>query len=153
MSMSRQPQDTVVIRFTKVTKWIDPDNGEVVLSNRHSLAAKLVQQNALETTVVDDQGEVIGSWPTQLVDRISWIQRAGSEPPTTDELPSVGTKEWLERVKRAHPNAYRPWAEAEDEQLREESASGLSALELADLHQRRPSAIEARLKRLGITPT
>lgn len=140
-----------MIRFTEVTKWIDPDNSEVVLSNRHSLAARLVQQDALETTVVDDQGEVVGSWPTHLVERISWVHHAGNEPAASDEPPSVGSKEWLERVKLAHPNAYQSWTEAEDAQLREEFAAGLSVSEVADIHQRRPSAIEARQKRLGIT--
>jgi len=149
--MRQALSDSVVIRFTEVTNWTDPETGEAVLSNRHSLEATVVQQDANETIVIDGQGDVVGSWPTQVVDRIAWVRRWGDEPRPADELPRVGTKEWLEQVKRAHPNAYQPWTEAEDEQLREESGSGKTVREIAASHERRPSAIDRRLQKLGIT--
>lgn len=151
--MRQALSDSVVIRFTEVTNWTDPETGEVILSNQHSLEAKVVQQDANETIVIDGQGDLVGSWPTEVVDRISWVRRCGDEPRPVDELPRAGTKEWLEQVKRAHPNAYQPWTEAEDEQLREESGSGMTVREIAGEHQRRPSAIASRLKKLGITPS
>jgi hypothetical protein len=151
--MRQTLSDSVVIRFTEVTNWTDPATGEVILSNRHSLEARAVQQDAKVTIVIDGQGDVVGSWPTRVVDRIAWVRNSGDEPRPANEPPRVGTKEWLEQVKQEHPNAYQPWTLAEDEQLREEFGSGMAVREIAASHERRPSAIHSRLKKLEITPS
>ena len=55
-----------------------------------------------------------------------------------------------------HPrlvNAGKPWEQAEDDQLKEESVQGLSIKELAHKHQRTAGAIEARLVKLGKVPS
>jgi len=56
----------------------------------------------------------------------------------------------MEKAKQEHPRAYAPWTEAEDAELRSMHASGRSKTQIAEHFQRQPSAIESRLRKLGI---
>jgi hypothetical protein len=53
--------------------------------------------------------------------------------------------------RQEHPNAYKKWTSEDDQRLREEFAKGSSISELAELLQRQESAIQSRLKRLGMS--
>lgn len=56
----------------------------------------------------------------------------------------------LREVRAAHPRAYETWTEDEDARLRSELAKGTTKPELAELFQRHPSAINSRLRKLGL---
>lgn len=54
------------------------------------------------------------------------------------------------QVRRQHPKAYMKWTEEEDRRLRSEYAQGKTIIELARIFQRKPGAIRARLRKLGL---
>lgn len=53
-------------------------------------------------------------------------------------------------ARQEHPNAYDPWTEEADEQLKKMWSEGVSAHEIADHFGRKSSAIITRMKKLGI---
>ena len=53
-------------------------------------------------------------------------------------------------ARQEHPNAYEPWTEGADEQLKQMWSEGKSVQEIADHFGRKPSAIITRMKKLGI---
>lgn len=58
--------------------------------------------------------------------------------------------ERLARLREKHPNAYRPWSEEDDRRISALFEEGTSEKELATIFQRKPGAINARLKKLGL---
>ena len=58
---------------------------------------------------------------------------------------------YIEQVRKSHARAYDRWSASEDQRLKDLSVSGQSVDEIASTLQRQPSAIRARLGRLGIT--
>jgi len=55
------------------------------------------------------------------------------------------------RRSRPQPdNAGKPWTKEEEDQLIEEYQSGITAIEIAKIHNRSKGAIAARLVRLGL---
>lgn len=55
-----------------------------------------------------------------------------------------------EKIRQKYPRAYVKWSQDEDENLKQEYASGQQIDELAQRFQRQPSAIRSRLQKLGI---
>ena len=53
-------------------------------------------------------------------------------------------------ARQEHPNAYEPWTEEADEQLKQMWSEGKSVHEIADHFGRKPSAIITRMKKLGL---
>lgn len=53
-------------------------------------------------------------------------------------------------ARQEHPNAYEPWTEGADEQLKQMWSEGKSVQEIADHFGRKPSAIITRMKKLGL---
>lgn len=53
-------------------------------------------------------------------------------------------------ARQEHPNAYDPWTEEADDQLRKMWSEGVSVHEIADHFGRKSSAIITRMKKLGI---
>lgn len=66
---------------------------------------------------------------------------SGGESPTSS----------LEKIRGKHPNAYRPWDEAQDKKLRELFAENLSVSDLAKTFNRTSGAIRFRLIKLELT--
>ena len=56
----------------------------------------------------------------------------------------------VEQIRREYPKAYAKWTEEEDIRLRNEYAQGKRISELAEIFQRKPSAINSRLQKLGL---
>ena len=56
----------------------------------------------------------------------------------------------VETIRREYPKAYARWTEEEDILLRTEYSQVKTTSELAELLQRKPSAIRSRLERLGL---
>ena len=158
------PTDFVTIRFASPVPGVDPFDGSDFVSDRHRLAAVWTRQDATETVFIDEEGEILGRWPTRLITSIAWpVFDNGAEDNATNptecdepeeaEPPSphaVGTQEWLTEIRRRHPRAYEPWPIEEDEDLRDEFARGRTLAEIAERHERRPSAIRSRLHKLEL---
>ena len=53
-------------------------------------------------------------------------------------------------ARKEHPNAYEPWTEEADEQLKQMWSEGKSVQEIAEHFGRKPSAIITRMKKLGL---
>lgn len=53
-------------------------------------------------------------------------------------------------ARQEHPNAYAPWTEEADEQLKKMWSEGISVHEIAEYFGRKSSAIITRMKKLGI---
>jgi archaellum component FlaC len=56
----------------------------------------------------------------------------------------------VEKIRQKYPRAYVKWSRAEDEQLKNEYASGQQIGELAKKFQRQSGAIRSRLQKLGL---
>ncbi|MEG4245460.1 hypothetical protein QUA46_19655 [Microcoleus sp. MON2_D6] len=75
----------------------------------------------------------------QLVSGLNAEQKNGYRPKTQNE-----------KIRQKYPRAYVKWSQDEDENLKQEYASGQQIDELAQRFQRQPSAIRSRLQKLGL---
>ena len=62
---------------------------------------------------------------------------------------SVAKSDGLRKIRKRFPNAYEPWSQADDRELCQLHEDGWSDRKLADRFGRKPSAINARLQKLG----
>jgi hypothetical protein len=87
----------------------------------------------------------------ELLDAIK-SRRLKDREPTEKEI-SAGTlyQQRVDKIRQQYPRAYEKWTEEEDMQLRQKYHEGVRVKELATLLQRQPGAIEARLRKLGLT--
>jgi len=70
------------------------------------------------------------------------------EPPS----PTPATKRYdVSALRESHSNAYAPWTEDDDLELRRRHQSGETVAALAAEFGRKPGAIRSRLKKLGLT--
>ncbi len=67
------------------------------------------------------------------------------------ELPSDFKAADIDRIKRDHPRAYSPWTQEELQLLKQEIADGKTVDQIANYHQRQPSAIHSRMRALQPT--
>jgi hypothetical protein len=63
---------------------------------------------------------------------------------------NAGSGSYAEAARREFPRAYASWTEDEDSGLADAYAQGKTTTELADLFQRKPSAIASRLRKLAL---
>ena len=67
------------------------------------------------------------------------------------ENPSAeSNQDRLERIKQSHPNAYEPWTASQEELLRSMHKGGAPIHAIASALKRQPSAIESRIRKLGL---
>jgi hypothetical protein len=159
---AESPSDFVTIRFNSPVLGWDPWDGTSFTSDMHRVAAVLTRQDAAETTFISEEGEMLARWPTALIEQISWPAapmerghdtsggRVMSDAPTSN---GVGRDDWIAGIKRRYPRAWESWPLEEDQELRQEIEAGMSVKDMADLHQRRPSAIRSRITKLGLDPS
>ena len=74
--------------------------------------------------------------------------RLGAKLP--NGLPSESSTKTFEQVREKHPNAYRPWSKAQDEDLKLSFNSGVSVADLTKKFGRKRGAINSRLEKLGL---
>lgn len=77
------------------------------------------------------------------------VIRIEGDPSRQASFPDAGS---LEKIRKAHPRAYEPWAKVEDERLRQCYEQGAAIRDLAREFQRQPGGIRYRLKKLGLLP-
>jgi hypothetical protein len=81
-----------------------------------------------------------------------FIKASGGHVEKTPYAPSGGGRQpsRLDKIREKHPNAYRSWSKEEDENLKERFLAGEQGRDLAIAFGRKPSAIRARLIKLGL---
>jgi hypothetical protein len=145
------------VTFTTVVEGFDPRPDNPNLSDRHVVAATWMHQDSHESVFVNDHGEVVARWPTDLIDSVEWL---AGPPPTVNQPPSrspeasqrhsPGTKEWRREIALKSPMAYEKWTSSEDELLATHHADGWTVKQLAESHRRRKGGITSRLVKLGL---
>ncbi len=90
---------------------------------------------------------------SEAFDQALWVMvRREAHAAPAPAVPATSQAYQVEEIRHQYPKAYEKWTSAEDEQLKREYQSGLSISALAALFQRQPSAIQSRLKKLGLAP-
>ena len=64
--------------------------------------------------------------------------------------PPLGSREWLDEIRRRYPRAYACWSQAEELRLIDAFEAGQTVEELAAVHGRKPSGITDRLVLVGL---
>ena len=57
---------------------------------------------------------------------------------------------FLEEIRKKYPNAYRPWNEEQDKDLKKDFSDGLSIAKISKKHGRKSGAIKMRLIKFGL---
>ncbi len=138
----------VVITFDEPVVGTDLLDESVFTSDRHRVHASKIVQDPEITRFIDDDGVIRAEWPTRNVLRIRWI-----EEPSPSGLVTPNASEYQARIaaiKEKHPNAYSPWTETSDTELREAVLQGLSVLQISQALQRQPGGIRSRISKLGL---
>ena len=81
-----------------------------------------------------------------------WSDGVAIASHSPDEVAGVAAlhEDAVERARESHARAFERWTDDEDERLRKARADGLTRVQLSELFERQPSAIRARLDRLGL---
>jgi hypothetical protein len=142
----------LTIWFAEPVLGVDGLNGESFLSNRHVLMAQSVVQDVSETRFVNDEGDVIGAWPTASVTHWVWSERE-SDPPRLEEDEKEkrwGTRAWREWAQATYPNAWTRWTRQQDRELEDAFRRGATLTELTQSVGRSPGGVLIRLKKLEL---
>lgn len=74
----------------------------------------------------------------------------GHEPDKNQKAKEDGELSKLDKLRQKHPNAYRPWSEADDERLQQLFEQGSTPTQLQKEFGRQRGSIHARLVKLGL---
>jgi len=140
--------EILTIRFTEPVEGNDPDDGEVVLAARHRVLAVGLRQDRLDTLFLDAEGQIVGRWPTCLVERIDWTPKL-SVTVAGGRKPAAG-QERMRAIREKYPQAFKRWDHDEEQRLIAEFHAGRTMAELVALHGRARGGITARLIHLGL---
>ncbi|MFD8014809.1 hypothetical protein [Streptomyces sp. NPDC058955] len=124
----------------------DPDDPDVLRRVIDVQADVMTFENGIVTLWL--QGAEVGSFP---VDSLKEAKLAGSvRPAPAQAAPRPDTRAYtVAQVRTQHGNAYQRWTETDDQRLLELHAAGHDTESLAQVFSRQPSAIHARLNKLG----
>ena len=98
----------------------------------------------IHSTCTEDRRQQVVVLQEHLPDFLEKFQRA------TKQLNQKPKPYSRQKIREQHPRAYMPWELEEDEELADRYHRGSDVQELARILQRQPSAIVARLRRLGL---
>jgi hypothetical protein len=140
--------ELLTVKFTEPVEGTDPDDGETVLASRHRVLGVGLRQDRFDTLVLDAGGQIVGRWPTNLVERVDWspklsVSVAGGRKPTTGQ-------ERMRAIREKYPQAFKRWDREEEERLIAAFHAGRTMPELVALHGRARGGITARLIHLGL---
>jgi len=74
----------------------------------------------------------------------------GHEPDKNQKAKEDGELSKLDKLRQKHPNAYRPWSDADDERLQQLFEQGSTPSQLQKEFGRQRGSIHARLVKLGL---
>jgi hypothetical protein len=140
--------ELVTVRFAQPVEGADPDDGEAFVASRHRVLASWMRQDRRDTAFIDESGEIVGCWATDLIEQIDWAPAATLS--VLGRPPRIDPGERLRALRERHPNAYHKWEPDEDEQLADEFRSGLTVPEMVERHGRAGGGIMARLRHLQL---
>ncbi|MFF6787448.1 hypothetical protein ACFY9C_00005 [Streptomyces filamentosus] len=125
----------------------DPDDPDVLRRVIDVQADVMTFENGIVTLWL--QGTEVGSFP---VDSLKEAKLTGSvQSVPAQAAPRPDTRAYtVAQVRAQHGNAYQRWTETDDQRLLELHAAGHDAESLARAFSRQPSAIHARLSKLGV---
>ena len=140
---------TVSVHFSTPVEGVDPDDGQPFLASRHRVEASWLRQDRDETLFLDETGEVVAGWDTELIDHIVW--RDGLSVSFALQVArQAAHAERLRELRKRYPQAYHRWLPDEDERLTEEFTAGLTVAQMVEEHGRARGAIMARLIHLEL---
>lgn len=131
--------------------------GYVALSrvrNLESLYLRGINQMALQVSSV--ALEIDERLRTKVADdakRFEYLSNQAKERDLSESIrprKSTNPSSWADRIakmRETHPNAYRPWAKADDALLRQEFQNGKAIKDLSDLLGRHEGSIKMRLQK------
>jgi hypothetical protein len=127
---SGQTTSYVTIKFKEKT---ESSGGSKILvrGGQLEMPASSCRQDPKSTILIDSNGEIVFSIPTELIASVKWQH---SEKQSKNKPPAAGT----------------PWKADEDELLCSGFENGHSIKDLASTHGRTHGAIRSRLMRLGL---
>ncbi len=73
--------------------------------------------------------------------------RQSNPEPDKKKKPNSNWSEKVAKMRETHPNAFKPWAEADDDRLKQLFTDGKGLAELSQEFGRHPGSIHARLKK------
>jgi predicted Holliday junction resolvase-like endonuclease len=138
---------------------VDIKHGQASLSEGQRKIAKAIETGRVRFEVIriSDDGKisvqpksVMLPLPSQSNDVID--PKADDDGNNDDDEKIDSQRETMIAILEEYPNAYKPWTAQDDVMLREKFLSGVKVKELASVFERQPSAIKARLKKLGLKP-
>ncbi len=129
-------------------------DGPPRLSAKSLLVLKQIAEGNSYSRIVDDNPDLNYHDIFFAAEEAVWMdERIGSycdRPSTSGGSVALAEPSAMELAKAVYPQAYAPWTEEDDEQLRSFISSGTSAQEIAGYFQRQPSAIKSRMSKLGL---
>jgi hypothetical protein len=123
-----------------------PSSLSKTLSRIHTLPATWARVDGARTIFLDDDGEIYGNWPTEIVDYVKWPNEKRIKASRESHA------ERMEKVKEKHPRAWSPWSKEEDSLLINEFKNKSDFDQMCATHERAPGGINARLKKLDLIP-
>jgi len=136
----------VVVTFKEPTLVLDVEDGVSFLTTRHKVDANWARQDGIETIFLNDDGEIVGSWPTNSVESIQWP--TGKSTPATAE----GIKLRRDEILLEFPRAWSKRDAKEDAKLTSEFHQKDHLAAICKQHQRTEGSICLRLSKLALVP-
>jgi hypothetical protein len=112
----------------------------------HTFPATWARVDGTRTIFLDDEGEIYGDWPTDIVDYIKWPNEKKVKASRESH------NERMEKIKIKFPRAWSPWSNEEDSMLINEFKQKNDFDLICVSHKRAPGGINARLKKLDLIP-
>lgn len=155
----REQTDIPITVWLSTPLWArDIVTGELVKSERHTARACRTRVTGGITAFLDRQDAAVMEFATDAIIETAWTAPPGTEltyriegqAPTWSSEPATRTvPATLQWILNTYPRAYQWWTDEEDVALLAGRRSGATIPDLATSHQRQPSAIKSRLRKLG----
>lgn len=139
-------QRKISITFSNPVLGTDLQDGSKFLSTKHWVIAEVLVIDIHSIKFFDYEDVLVAECKPAEIESIR-IPVLDADSPIVKEQRSY---DYLAVVKNQRPAAWSRWTPEEEQQLLEKLQQGLNIDELAEVHQRTPVAIHARLQRLGI---
>lgn len=139
-------QRKISITFGEPVIGKDLQDGSEFLSTKHWVIAEVLLVDLQLARFFDFESTLVAEFQVADIQSIR-IPVLDADSPVVKEQKSY---DYLEVVKNQRPAAWSRWTPEEEQQMLAHFEEGLSIEEIADIHQRTPVAIDARLERLGI---
>lgn len=138
----------VVVTFKQPVSGIDLEDGKSFVSDRHKVMACSIRQDNRSTVLINDDGELMGRWPTALVAMIEWPSQRSASVQAARQKSDWSAK--LVDIRKRFPNAFRRWTEDQETVLREMFSEGRSVRQMSEDLGRGTGGIISRLVILGL---